>query len=302
MARTRTPKTAEERKADAEGLHALLLKEVDALKTSDGWLAYLTMAAKFHTYSRNNQFLIMIQCSHATKVAGYRTWQSLGQQVKKGEKAIRIYGFAKWKKETERADGTLHAEDRIYFPVVSVFDVSQTEPMEGQKPFSMEGGPTVLDDQDDDGLASILLERLQGEGFTIRYAPTGSSALAYVTPEWKITVSPDLSPAMTVHALLHEAAHAYLGHVAGGYNHHRGLAEVEADSVAYVVAGMLGSDSSGWTVSYITEWATSDGTEIQKTADRVVKVAAAVHALVVDGAAPERLTFDPSETSCSLAA
>ncbi len=34
--------------------------------------------------------LISMQCPDATQVAGFRRWQELGRQVRKGEKAIRI--------------------------------------------------------------------------------------------------------------------------------------------------------------------------------------------------------------------
>ena len=57
---------------------------------SDGWITYLTAQAKFTRYSANNTLLIWVQRPDATHVAGYRAWQKLGRQVRKGEKGIVI--------------------------------------------------------------------------------------------------------------------------------------------------------------------------------------------------------------------
>jgi len=51
---------------------------------------YLAFVSRFHRYSLNNQLLIWMQCPNATQVAGYRTWQEMGYQVRRGEKGIRI--------------------------------------------------------------------------------------------------------------------------------------------------------------------------------------------------------------------
>ena len=50
-----------------------------------------------------------------------------------------------------------------------------------------------------------------------------------------------------------ETAHIELGHVEDmtEYLEHRGLMETEAESVAYVVAGMLGIDTSAYSIGYI---------------------------------------------------
>ncbi len=58
--------------------------------TSDQLKAYLAAMAKFHRYSWGNVLLIASQRPDAKHVAGYRTWQKLGRQVKKGQKGILI--------------------------------------------------------------------------------------------------------------------------------------------------------------------------------------------------------------------
>lgn len=83
-------------------------------------------AKSFHRYSPRNQLLILMQCPNATQVAGYRAWQNEGRQVTKGQKAIMIFGPGKKKVVTDEKTGE---EKTISFPppVVSVFDISQTE-------------------------------------------------------------------------------------------------------------------------------------------------------------------------------
>lgn len=288
-----TPKSADERHAEAAGIHALLVAQVEHLKTTEGWRMFLTMATRFHTYSLNNQMLILAQMPNATRVAGYRAWQELGQQVKKGEKSIRIFGFAKRTEDVVKADGTTVKEDRIYFPLVSVFDASQTEPMEGGEPLPT--GGALLEGDEAAGLASHIRERLTAEGFTIQDTDPGLGALACVDETWTIRVSPGLSPNMSASALLHEAAHAYLGHAAAGtntmYRQHRGLAEVEAESAGHVAAHLLGLDSSAWTVNYVAEWGHTKDIALEDTAARVLKTANGLYALITDGTPPTRLEW-----------
>ena len=65
-------------------LHDQLVAGVEALVDSDRWRAFLAVAPRFHRYSPTNVLLILLQAPHATRVAGYRRWQSLGRQVPKG--------------------------------------------------------------------------------------------------------------------------------------------------------------------------------------------------------------------------
>src|SRR4051794_23565911 len=63
---------------------------IDRLMDSETFAAYLRALSRFHDYSFSNVALILAQRPDATRVAGYRSWQSLGRQVRKGEKSIKI--------------------------------------------------------------------------------------------------------------------------------------------------------------------------------------------------------------------
>jgi hypothetical protein len=58
------------------------------LTSSDAWRAWLSVQARFHTYSFSNAVLIAAQRPGASRVAGFATWRRLGRHVKSGERAI----------------------------------------------------------------------------------------------------------------------------------------------------------------------------------------------------------------------
>src|SRR3954471_21703009 len=113
---------------DSDPVTASLLqleRSVAAIQDSDTFRAYLSAQARFHHYSFGNVLLILAQRPDATRVAGYRTWQSLDRHVKKGEKSIGILAPLK-KKITDQDTG----DERwgLYgFRRASVFDISATE-------------------------------------------------------------------------------------------------------------------------------------------------------------------------------
>src|SRR5436190_895049 len=66
-------------------LHAQLEAGVAELVSGDAWVRMLNVASRFHQYSSANVMLILCQQPDASRVAGYRTWQRLGRQVRRGE-------------------------------------------------------------------------------------------------------------------------------------------------------------------------------------------------------------------------
>jgi antirestriction protein ArdC len=80
--------------------------------------------AKFRTYSFLNVLLILRACPTASRVAGYKTWQSFGRQVKQGEKGIMILApmFRKQAQNPEEAKGTETSRRLSGFRPVYVWD------------------------------------------------------------------------------------------------------------------------------------------------------------------------------------
>lgn len=64
----------------------LLQQGVASLMASEAWRRALALKAAFRHYSFHNSVLIALQRPGATLVAGYRKWQQLGRQVRRGER------------------------------------------------------------------------------------------------------------------------------------------------------------------------------------------------------------------------
>jgi antirestriction protein ArdC len=273
-AKTKTPrKSPEERKAQAEALHASIADQIDALRDSDEWRRYLDRVRDFHQYSIGNLLLIMQQCPHARAVAGFRQWQARGRQVRKGEKAIRIFGYSA-KKITEENEQGEETERRIpRFPVLSVFDVSQTDAIDG-----VEDAEIVRDltGTTDHGVIDALTAFLAAEGWTVGRERLDGEKKGFARPSDRaVIVEADVSDEQAAKTLIHETAHVILGHTDDlpGYAEHRGIYETEAESVAYVVAGLVGFDTSAYSIGYIAGWADGDAELVKSTAARVLAAA-----------------------------
>lgn len=104
------------------------MPEADRLKLMSG--ACLA-TIEGHDLSPKNSCLALMQNPRATILGGFRQWTAAGRVVRKGEKSIGIFVpcQAAGKKESTEAEGA-EAEGGTFFRVVSVFDVSQTEPIE----------------------------------------------------------------------------------------------------------------------------------------------------------------------------
>ena len=81
---------------------------VEELFTSDRYTQYLQTMSKFHNYSFNNTLLIAMQKPDATFVAGYNKWKSMGRQVTKDQKGIKIFPLCEIWRECLEISGFLH--------------------------------------------------------------------------------------------------------------------------------------------------------------------------------------------------
>jgi len=101
-----------------------LADETDQAAQSAELTRYLTTLSRFYTYSSHNCALIVVQRPDATRVAGYRAWQALGRQVKKGATGIAILCPAPIKGKTDAGDDAVIA---LRFRTGYVFDLADTE-------------------------------------------------------------------------------------------------------------------------------------------------------------------------------
>lgn len=279
-------------KRRAEEAQELLAAEVEKLNDPDEWAAFLAFAARFHSYSYGNVLLIMAQRPDATQVAGFRKWQELGRQVRKGEKGLTILAprqgpcwgctsdgerrAAKASHRPVRGSGCDRCSGSgrfLYFTTATVFDVSQTD----GEPLPARPGPSAdLLEGGDDGLFDSLAERLVPEGWTLTVGDAGGGGVnGYCDHAGRrIVVEGDREPAHRVKTLVHEVAHAHL-HAPDvvDYTANRGRCEVEAESVAHVVLAGLGLDTSRYSLGYVSGWANGEAEVLRASAGRVVRLA-----------------------------
>lgn len=275
----KTRKTAEQRRAEADALHATITDAIEQLRTTEAWHQFLTFAQQFHAYSLNNVMLILMQNPTATHVAGFRKWLEIGRQVRKGERGIRILGYAERKaregEDTTNMKVNAKGEPVVpYFPMLTVFDISQTDPTEDWV------DPDIahrLTGTDDAGIYAAAADHLTDQGWTVEREAIPGETNGYTTIDGsrRIVIDADLSDAQAAKTILHEAAHALM-HEAdeeGEYVAHRGLKECEAESVAYIVAGILDLDTSAYSVGYVAGWTHADPELIRTTAANVLRTA-----------------------------
>lgn len=240
---------------------------VEGLVNDDAWIAMLEVAAKFHRYSFNNCLLIARQCPGATRVAGYRAWQELGRQVRQGERAIKILAPCTYRdKVTDET--TIRG-----FRVASVFDVAQTE----EDPLPPDAAHCVLVEGDAPaGMWDALAAQVADAGYALERGDCSPANGVTLFGRHLVIIGAGLPCAQAAKTLAHELAHVVMHAPTWTPGGCQGRIEVEAESVAYVVARACGLDSSGYSAPYVASWAGGDVGALRDAAQRVIRHADAI--------------------------
>ena len=271
-------------------VHDQLMSAVDALVDGPAWRRMLEVAARFHRYSPNNVLLISLQRPDATRVAGYQTWRELGRQVRKGETGIAILApVVSRRSDPDTAEREATDPDagpaRVLrgFRVTRVFDVRQTD---GEA--LPEVAPELLGGSAPFGVWEGLVDQVEDAGYSFGYADTAPANGRTDFAAGSVVLRSDLTGAQSVKTLAHELAHVLLHHpdaLPAGFT--RARAEVEAESVAYVVCAAHGLDAGDYTVPYVAGWAGGDRELVTQTTTRVLATAREILAVAApadDGA------------------
>ena len=298
------------REAKLEALHQQLSESVAALVTGEDWKRALEFAARFRARSFNNTILIYAQHHAAytegrvpaptpTYVAGFHQWLSLGRHVEKGQHGYGILApvTARFASSTPTDPASWHRLARgdkpgfgeavksklIGLKPTHVWDVTQTTG-DGLPELPR---PTLLVGEAPAGLWDGLADQVTALGFDLRLVSSattigGANGLTdFLTRE--ISIRMDMDDAAQVKTLGHELGHALLHtpradamstEPAADATRHRGIAEVEAESIALMVGAAHGLDTSAYTVPYVSTWASSVPGKtplevVQSTAERV---------------------------------
>jgi antirestriction protein ArdC len=221
---------------------------------------------RFYNYSFLNCLLMMSQGATGP-VATYGRWQELGRQVRRGEKALWIVRPITITKEDENDPDKTRSFRKFKF-IKSPFDLSCTD------------GPDLPPVELADWDLELALKTL--EITRIPFSHLNGNVQGYST-ERTFAINPVAKyPTKTT---LHELAHILLGHTvkdfSAEYVLHRGVAEFQAESVAYLAMKEFGIDDGSESVSraYIQGWL-----EGEKPGDAAIRqVFSAVNKLITAG-------------------
>lgn len=235
---------------------------------SEQFKSFLDTMSKFHNYSLNNIHLLKMQNPNVSQVASFNKWKTdFDRTVKKGSKALKIWvpyqvktkisanqnelSFSPSENETEEKEVTV-----TRFKLGNVFDVSQTEGKELPKAINELTGD--VKDYEDlyraakavsmDNQVPISFEEIKRESTNGYYSPN----------ENRIVISKGLKgQEQILKTIFHEMAHADLhrgSNAQYGDDQYR-KQELQAESVAYVVANHFGFDTSSYSFGYLAMWA-----------------------------------------------
>lgn len=157
-------------------------------------------------------------------------------------------------------------ETAVTFRTVHVFDISQTD----GRPL-----PEIARhlDGDDGNLYDRLAAIAMAEGLALDRRERGISANGSYDGR-TIWVDGGLAPQMAVKTFIHELAHHFGGHT-GSCMQSRNVAETIAESVAYVVLGHFGIDSSQYSFDYVatqdTKTFKAELAEISRVAKTIIE-------------------------------
>ena len=270
------------RREAVEQMHRDLAAKLATFDDRQVWEQWLRFARTFHQYSFSNTCLILMSNPNATMVAGYRGWQAKGHQVRRGEQAIKVFAPVTRTVPLEDANGRPVLDDTgqqvtrrqlVGVKPASVFDASQVDP----PPQLQRPQPTLLTGEAPPGLWDALAQLVESEGFTVtRGDCAGANGVTDFTTK-EVRVRADVDAAQSVKSLCHEAAHVLTMDAADiaayGSRQCRGVVEVVAESVAYLVTQTHGLDSSQYTFNYVAGWALEGAGHRSETRsiDQVVK-------------------------------
>ena len=290
------------RDAKLDELHETLTGAVEQLVSGEDWKRALTFAANFRSRSFNNTLLIWVQHQAAFEqglvpdpmpsyVAGYRQWQSLGRQVQKGQPGYQILApvtgrfasatpvdaesWRRLKKFEKPRPGEVVRSNMIGVRPAYVWDASQT----AGDPLPEPPSPKLLEGEAPRGLWSGLAAQIEAAGFSLDDAPNAASihgangATNYT--DRTVLIRADIDDAARVKTLAHELGHVLMHDPeSSDVRLHRGIGEVEAESVAPMTGAAHGVDTSIYTIPSVAGWAANvDGKEpveiVKATGDRV---------------------------------
>lgn len=247
---------------DTKGLAQVMKEGIKNYFDSDTYKNYLEAMGKFWNYSASNVMLMYLQNPKITHVASFKKWQNeFERTVQKGQKALWIFAPYEYKLKDKngefKRDENGEIEKGRGFRLVPVFDVSQTKGKELPRPiydltddgrtFDYENLYRALKSVSEDNKVPVNFQEI----------PTGARGF-YSLDQNEIVIQRGMSKSQTVKTIIHEMAHSEL------HNNEilaqrdkpllKSTAELQAESVAFVVSSHYGLDTSDYSFGYLASW------------------------------------------------
>ena len=245
---------------DIAGLNQHLKEGIKAYLNSDHYKEFLTKMSQFNQYSSRNLRLILAQKPDASYLAPYNTWRKFDRHVKRGEKALSVIIPVTYVKKDQQGQPILDKNGRPETGMTfrlkpTTFDVSQTEGKEMPKAAEVK---EQLTDLDYANLYRALMSIAKTNDVSVRFEEMAGETKGYYSPaEHQIVLrSHDMNKSQLIKTFIHETAHSELHHSNNPQREQltRSNAELQAESVAYVVASYYGIDTSDYSFDYLAGW------------------------------------------------
>ncbi|MGT2754553.1 PBECR4 domain-containing protein [Streptococcus ovis] len=240
---------------DTKALSKRMKEGIKEYFNSDTYKNFLTTMSKFPDYSPGNIGLILAQNPKATHVASFNKWRDdFGRNVNKGSKALWIWApmmVDKIDKKTKEVvlDDNGKPVKVMRFKLVHVFDVSQTSGKELPKPVYELTGTY----EEYGRLFNAAREVSKVNGVPISFVADANGARGYYdTVNKEIAILEGMSEQQTLKTIFHEMAHSDLHSLGDGYTSSE--RELQAESIAFVVASHYGLDTSEYSFAYLASW------------------------------------------------
>lgn len=304
-------KTAEAIRNEVNEAYTELENGLQELMTSEKYLDFLNTMAERPRYSFNNTVLVYLQKPDATFLAGYGKFrETYGHQVIQGEKGIKIFAPIIRKKKNNLIEGEIEKnkdnkeekeeETIVGFRMVKIFDISQTKPIMEK---TEEGNeiPCKKAKKLIDSLSYLKMVNLWAEDEEFQEELLAAAKDMIDIPVKEKELSPDLGGYFrfqdkdNLHivlnnkfgitsrftTLLHEWTHYHLHNpfkketewITEKFK--KQDKEIQAESVAYIVAKHFGIDSRPESFKYVASWSKEKDIKDLKTSMEIIQKTAA---------------------------
>lgn len=245
---------------DTKALSQHMKEGIKTYLQSDQYKIFLKAMSHLNQYSARNLQLLLAQNPEVKLVNSYRNWQNdFERQVTKGEKALKIWAPTSVIEKDKKTGKPLRDEKgnvvkRTYFVLVPVFDVSQTQGKEIPKAINeLEG---KHEDYANLYRAAKAVSEAHHVSFEISKSLDEETKGYYSPSQHKIVIRGGMSEQQTLKTIFHEMAHSDL-HTQEKLSKKSlkySTMELQAESVAYVVANHYGLDTSEYSFGYLANW------------------------------------------------